>query len=632
MKLDSQTVGRAAPWLGLVLLLAVTAVAYQPSLDGGFNLDDDRVVTWNPELRRPDAMLLPGLREMIGTGRPLTSVTLAYDLRDGLDPRRFHRTGLLLHLLATATVFLFLRRLLRRVGHARAAGVALVVTALFALHPIQMESAAYVSQRAEVLSAILYLGTLLLLDAAARRAWNWKGLVAWAGGVVGWIFAMAAKAVAMSLPGAFVAEELVLAPSGERGWGAARRRGLRAVLLSLPIAGLVAWSATLQFAAFEAMPSAGAGFTATSFSPWQYLLTQLRVQWLYLRLLAWPSALSIDRPYTASQGLDAPSVAAALGVAALVALAFWLWSRAERSDRDAPAPRLAAFGIFFWFIVLSPTSSVVPVLDLAVEHRVYLASLGPFLALGVAVDALLFGRLAPRAARMAAAALTLALLLPLGLTLASRAEAWSSSLGIWREAYALDPGSERIVVNLAIALRRSGDIPGAEATFQKAWGVVRKPHGVVSLSVNHGSLLIDLGRPAEALVILDRGVPYAPSEPGLRANRATALGMLNRNDEAIVDARIAATTEPSNPLFRATYGVALLAGGDLNGSLREFGAAEALDPGNPFYPVTAGIALQTTGRRDEACATYRRARATTKFLPLPRDAAARAAQLGCPIE
>ena len=127
-------------------------------------------------------------------------------------------------------------------------------------------------------------------------------------------------------------------------------------------------------------------------------------------------------------------------------------------------------------------------------------------------------------------------------------------------------------------------------------------------------------------------MPYAPSEPGLRANRATALGMLNRNDEAIVDARVAATTEPSNPLFRATYGVALLAGGDLNGSLREFGAAEALDPGNPFYPVTAGIALQTTGRRDEACATYRRARATTKFLPLPRDAAARAAQLGCPIE
>ena len=67
------------------------------------------------------------------------------------------------------------------------------------------------------------------------------------------------------------------------------------------------------------------------------------------------------------------------------------------------------------------------------------------------------------------------------------------------------------------------------------------------------------------------------------------------------------------------------------GALAEFRAAESLDPGNPIYPVTAAIALTVIGQRDEACATYRRARATTRFLPLPRDAAAAAAALGCPI-
>jgi Flp pilus assembly protein TadD len=321
-----------------------------------------------------------------------------------------------------------------------------------------------------------------------------------------------------------------------------------------------------------------------------------------------------------------------MGVAAAVGLAFWAWARAERSRGDAPAPRLVAFGIFFWFVVLSPTSSVVPVTDLAVEHRVYLASLGPFLACVVAVDALLFGRLAPRTARIAAAALALVTLLPLGAALRSRSNAWSSPAGIWKEAVAIAPTSQRIVINLGIVLGQSGDVSGAEAAFQKAWTLVTEPHGVMTLALNHGALLLVAGRPAEALAILDRAIPYEPRDPGFWSNRSTALGYLNRNAEALVDARRAAATEPGNPLFRNMLGVSLLIAGDETGAVAEFAAAEALDPGNPGYPITAAIALEMSGRRKEACVTYRRARATTKVLPLPSAAVARAARLGCPIE
>jgi Flp pilus assembly protein TadD len=624
---------RAAPWLALVALLAVTALAYAPSVDGGFVLDDDQSVVWNPQLRRPDAVRLPGVAEMLGTGRPLTVATFALDWQlSGQDPRRYHLTGLLFHLVATALAFAFLRRLIGRVGHPRPGGVALAATSLFALHPIQVESVAYISQRAEVLSTILYLAALLLLDAAVCRWRTWSGLAAWVGGLGTWLLAMGAKVIAASLPGAFVLDQLVLAPSGERGARAVAGRMLRAMLLVAPFAALVAWSVRLQFVAFAATPTAGAGFTATPLSGWQYFLTQLRVQWLYLRLLAWPRGFSIDRSFEASRGLDPATGMAGLGVTIVVALALWLWIRAERVESDAPALRLGAFGILFWFVALAPTSSIVPLADLAVDHRVYLASLGPFLAAVVMADALVHRRLGPQTARFTAATLAALVVLGLGLSLRARAEAWGSAAGIWREAYAMNPGSERIVTNLAIALRRAGDTAGAEARFQEAWTVVLKPHGVVSIAQNHGGLLVDLGRPAEALAVLDRAIPYAPSEPGLRSNRATALGMLGRNEEALEDARRSVEASPENPQFRNILGVALCASGDWRAGQAEFRAAEALDPGNPIYPVTAAIALTMVGQRAEACATYHRARATTRFLPLPRNAAAAAAALGCPIE
>lgn len=616
---------------GLVALLAGTALAYWPSLDGGFVLDDARSVTWNPELRRFDTLRVPPLREMLGTGRPLTHATLAFDLRGSLYPRRFHITGLIVHLLAVVMAFAYLRRILARVGHPRPDGVALVVAAAFALHPVQMDAVAYVSQRAEVLSSAFYLAALVLLDVAAARFPAWRGIAAWGAGVGAWVLAMGAKAIALSAPGAFVADQLVLAPSGIHGAGAAVRRGARALLIALPIAALVVWSATLQFAAFEATPTAGAGSSAFTLPGGQYFLTQLRVQWLYLRLLAWPAGLSIDRPFAASTGLDAATAAAAVGVALLVALGSWLWWRAEREARDAPAMRLAAFGIFFWFILLSPTSSVVPVLDLAVEHRVYLASLGPFLAVTVGVDAFLRRRLPESAARVAGMAVAVAVVLALGATLRFRSETWSTPAGIWREALELAPESDRILTNLAIAQRQLGDTRGAEESFRRAWAVVRQPQRIVSVAQNFGGFLIETGRPGEALAVLDRAATYAPLEPGLRSNRATALGVLNRNDEALADARSAVAVNPLNPQFRSVLGVALLGDGQVDAALAEFAAAERLDPGNPIYPVNAAMALTVVGRKDEACATYRRARATTKVMPLPRDAASRAAALGCPI-
>ena len=364
-------------------------------------------------LREPGAVRIPSPAEMLGPGRPVTEVTFALDWRAaGLDPVRYHLVGLLLHLAAVVAAFGFLSSLLRRAGHPRARGVALVVAGLFALHPIQAESVAYAAQRSEVLSSLLYLLALLLLDRAAAGWPGWRGALSWAGGGIAWLVGMGAKTIAISAPGAFLLDQAVVAPAAERGAGPLRRRIARALLIAAPLLALSAWSASLHFRSFEANPGGGAGFARDGRrrrsllpDPAAGAVALPPAAGLARRADLRPVLHAQQRRWTARSWPRRP------GVVALLALAGWLWLRAERARGPRPAERLAAFGILFWFVALAPTSSFVPVADLAVEHRVYLACLGPFLAAVVGADALLQRLLPrPRAAAAGAALASLALL------------------------------------------------------------------------------------------------------------------------------------------------------------------------------------------------------------------------------
>ena len=483
-----------------------------------------------------------------------------------------------------------------------------------------------------MLASLLYLTTLLLLDRAAAGWPGWRGALSWAGAGIAWFVGMGAKTIAISAPGAFLLDQAVVAPAGERGAGPLRRRIVRALLLAAPLLALSAWSAFLHLRSFEANPGGGAGFGATAVGAGDYFLTQLRVQWLYLRLLAWPDALTFDRSFTPSNGLDGAVLAAAAGVAALLAIAGWLWLRAERARTPRPAERLAAFGILFWFVALAPTSSFIPVADLAVEHRVYLACLGPFLAAVVGVDALLQPAAPPparrggrRGARLPGAALA-----------GARARRPGAGLGLGGGA--LGVGCRRL------AGERPGlDQPGAGP--EQAGRPGRRRGGLRARLVGGGEP--GTGRqpgpqPRRAPHpggTPRRGARRARPGHGVRPRRLLAARQPGRRVWATSGAPSrpsrrparAARAAPGDPLMRNLLGQALSVKGDWPGALAEFQAAEGLDPGNPLYPVAAGVALSSLGRRDEACAAFRRAGARSGSRPLPLDAARRASALGCPI-
>lgn len=627
----SDALRRAAPWVALSVLLAGAALAYGPALHGEFHFDDWGSIQANMALRGPDALRLPSLVEILRPARAVTQLSFALDYRAaGLEPLRYHVVSLLLHLAAGVLAFLFTRELLRRAGHPRAAALAVVTAGAFELHPIQSQAVAYAAQRAEVLASLFYLVCLLLLDAAAARGRTLRAGASWAAAIASWLVAMGSKSIAITAPAVFVLEQAVVASGDERGSGPLARRSLRALVLAAPLLLLAAWSAALHLGAFASNPGAGVGAESAALPTGRYVLSQLRVQWLYLRLLAWPDALTLDRGFTASPGLDAASALAGAGIVVALLLAAWLWLRAERAPGAAPAERLAAFGIFFWFVVLAPTSSVVPVVDLAVEHRVYLASLGPILALVVGVDAALHRTLAAPRAALAGAALAAAALLALAVALTGRARVWATEESLWSDAAAKYPDSPRILTNLGLALQRKGDIKGAEAAYRRGWVLARVPLDVVQLSRNLGGLLSIVGRHAESLVVLDRGLEVAPDHPDLRMNRAVALAQLDRSEEALAEARRALGVAPGDPTLLNVYGEILAYQRNWAEALAAFQAATALDPGSPIYYTYQALALIGLGRKAEACEVLRQAAARYGAERLPADAARWKAAIGCP--
>src|SRR5262245_33070291 len=261
-------------WLGPPLL---AALVYAGALGNPFVYDDRVVVVANASLREPLANPLFVL--LYSPYRPLVNASYALDhVVWGLDPFGYDLTGLLLH---CANVVLLYALFARAPGSAR--GVAAFAAALFAVHPMGIESVGYVAGRAELLCATFFLASLLCFQGALVAAPGARRSVRIAAGLGAFALALASKETAAVLPAILALYDLVFLPREDPG---RRRRFLR---LHLPLLALVAAGAGLRLHGYLlAEDPSEIGFGSN-------LMTQLGVVWLYLRLLLVPVGLSVDR-------------------------------------------------------------------------------------------------------------------------------------------------------------------------------------------------------------------------------------------------------------------------------------------------------------------------------------------------
>ena len=393
-----------------------TTLIYSNSFNAAFQFDDLPIIVENTQLRD-----LSNLPQILLSQRGLTMATFALNYAiSGMDTAGYHAVNLAIHIINTGLVYLLLLYTLRLINteEASARRLGALVALIFAAHPIQTQSVVYIVQRMESLMSLFYLLALLFLVWASKATSAIKRVAMYSGAGLSYLLAFHSKEVAYTLPAVVLLYDFCFIAKGKLK-GVAVKWPLYAILAVffaaftittvMPLGGfgdLSDESADAKYAAPKVKAGLGtkeldysAGFKVSAVTPKEYLYTQFNVMTYYIGLIAFPAKQNLDYDFPWSKELmKAPQVAegtvlntplpapfvSLLILAAIAAAAFYMIISTQKAPESRK--RVAGFFILWYFIILSPTSSIVPIIDAIYEHRVYLPSLGVFTIFVLAID------------------------------------------------------------------------------------------------------------------------------------------------------------------------------------------------------------------------------------------------------
>ncbi|OGV65697.1 MAG: hypothetical protein A2498_08660 [Lentisphaerae bacterium RIFOXYC12_FULL_60_16] len=556
---------KAERWFPL-LLVAVTLVAYSNSFSGPFLFDDRATMVEN--LTRSDA----------GWGRLDTRMVVDLTFRlnhaiGGLNPADYHAVNLLIHLMAGLVLYGLIARTLQLpvfAGKYAASGswLACASALVWMIHPLQTESVTYICQRSESLMGLLFFLTLYALvhGYTSRRQRVWYD-VSLAACIVG----MGVKEVMGVVPLVAWAYDYCLL-------GGTVRRPAARWLYHVAMAGamvilILLWMIQASRVAFDK--------GAVPIPPATYLLSEFPVILHYLRLSVFPHPLCIDYAWppvaTAGEAAIPGLVLASLGLLTVGAMM-----------RRHPAGFL---GVCF-FASLAPTSSVVPILDLAFEHRMYVALVAP-VVLGV-VGLWNAGCWMTRGCRASTALGHVLAVAVIGATFAGltyrRNRDYYSELDLWRDTVAKRPHNVRAHNNLVLEMMRLGDYVGAEPVARtilarvresgepagpEAWTAIERYHRRVVLD-RLGSALLGQKRYPEARVVFEEASASAPGSVPALYNLALAHLLCDDPELAARICETALRLDPGHGGLHALVGTIAGKQGDFPGAVRAYREAVRL--------------------------------------------------------
>jgi tetratricopeptide (TPR) repeat protein len=619
-------------WLLTLLLIGLVFVAYARVFNAGFIWDDESHLTHNPCVVGP-----LGLKEIWTTTRavyyPLVLTTFwALHKVVGLSPWPYHLLNVLLHAGSAVLLWRVLRQLSIR--------GAWLGAALWALHPVMVQSVAWVTELKNTQSCLFYLLSIFCflrwndtsgitrisrlqraaeqeepMSRATRQRSGDRSFTLFALSLFFFILATLSKPSVVMLPG-------VLALCVWWQTGEIRRCN---VLALVPFA-LISAVASV-WTVFEQKFHAGAigGEWAQSWP--ERLIIAGRAILFYLAKLVWPQPLIFIYP---RWELDSSELAAYLPLLAVLAglLVLWLirakWSRAIFFA--AAYYVLSLFPVLGFFDVFFFRYSFVS------DHFQYLASMGPLALAGVGIvtgcsrlaasrrlSALLVTRRHRDLALTSLLGIRGVLLLSLVLLTWRQTAIYHDLVALYRATLTKNPGCWMAHYNLGIALNDMGRIDDAIAHYQQA--IELRP-SYAEAHYNLGRLLAQKGRLNDAIIHYEKALEINPADAESRNNLGVTLFGSGRVDEAVAHYREALKIRPDYAEASCNLANALLSNGDLDGAIAGYSACLALSPNQAEAQYDLASALLRKGKTDEAIAHYK------KVLELRPDSADAHANLG----
>ncbi|WP_197451779.1 tetratricopeptide repeat protein [Rosistilla oblonga] len=450
---------------------------WRSSLDGVFHFDDFGNIVDNERI-----LQLWPLDDFLTNNRPIGLYSFAINYHfSGTDPFAYHVTNLTIHIasgLFLMTGCLLAWRLYRKhwandtqpQWTYSAILTAALISTVWAIHPLTTQAVTNVVQRYESLASMGYLGVwvgmLLYLD--GRR---WLGMVivlpsAWIGLMSKEVFATAPLAV-------LLLDRLL---TRQTWFSIARLRWLPYALMLSPYVWFV--PSVSRFFDPERTRSSSMGLGMDRITPWEYLRTQAEVIWHYIGLVVWPKDLCFDYLWRIE---TSPWNYLPLGAAivAVIVVAMVCYGRGIRQTANASA-RTFSIGLAGWmglsfFFILAPTSSLMPIADIAVEHRMYLASATVIAAIVLSMQWLFTAGIRhsdhPLVLRAAAACIVVACISLLAWRTHLRNQDYCNGWVLWSTAARISPQNPRAWYNVGRELYTVGNYRGALPPLISAVGL-----------------------------------------------------------------------------------------------------------------------------------------------------------------
>lgn len=507
-------------------LLALLCAAYANHFHNGFHFDDAHAIVQNAFVR--DVKFIPRYfvdartfsdLPLNQSYRPILQTTLAVDYRlgGGYNPVTFQLDTFVWYLAQLLLMYVLVTMVANRALPADPSNrwVALITVAVYALHPVCAETVNYVIQRGEILASVGGLAGLVLY--AARPPLRRYGL-----------YLLPVVVGGLAKPTIFVFPLLLFAYI----WffDRASREGPRAVLQRI-VPSIVAVIVLALWSSNRTPPTWTSGGGPASL----YILTQPFVTLRYMAAFGAPFDLSADNDWKLVDGFWDPRVC--LGIA-FVAIVVWLAIRAGRR----PAQHPIAFGLWWFLIALVPTA-VVPLAEVANDHRMFL----PFVGLAIAIvwAASMYVRFAATTAprRLAAGALVIAVLAAEAVGVHARNEVWRTDDSLWLDVTQKSPTNGRGLMNYGLTRMEKGDYASAIAYFERAMAYTP---AYSLLHINLGIAYGGAGRVADADREFHTAIALAPADWRSHYFYGRWLRSAGRLPDAIAQLQLAVADNPAD--------------------------------------------------------------------------------------